>query len=227
MKTIYSIIVVLLLGISSVFAQQRQIAPKDVNIKHLETLLKLQNCEVFSFDISSLAKRDVVYNIEYFVNEYAENGKLINKFSRPTLNNFFEVKENNANVQYQAKEVSLYIYPSQNDSTTMMSFEIKDLISLPHRLKLQPLDKNNKEEKHYSYFLRPFKIKEFREGVEIPLVLYGSAWFDKNINGYRFCGESELEADTSSEILRDMPHYFVIGVRFVATDKKEQTTNFL
>jgi hypothetical protein len=44
--------------------------------------------------------------------------------------------------------------------------------------------------------------------------LFGSSWYDERFNIYRFCGENEINPDMSSEILKDVPHYYVIGVKF-------------
>ena len=44
---------------------------------------------------------------------------------------------------------------------------------------------------------------------------YTSAWLDEKPNIIRFCGDKEILADMSSEILKYLPHYYVIGVRFV------------
>ncbi|MCL2502285.1 MAG: DUF5041 domain-containing protein, partial [Bacteroidales bacterium] len=67
----------------------------------------------------------------------------------------------------------------------------------------------------FSYNTRPFKISEFKEDEFIPLILLGSSWYDERYNVFRFCGEKQIEPDMSSEILKDVPHYYVIGVRFV------------
>ena len=46
----------------------------------------------------------------------------------------------------------------------------------------------------------------------IPLAAYTSFWFDVKYNIIRSCGASELDPDMSTEILKDTPHYYVIGV---------------
>ena len=58
-------------------------------------------------------------------------------------------------------------------------------------------------------------MSEFKENEFIPLILLGSGWFDERFNIFRFCGESEIEPDMSSEILKEVPHHYVLGVIFI------------
>lgn len=64
----------------------------------------------------------------------------------------------------------------------------------------------------YKYGYRPFKVDVIQLGDYIPLLMVGSYWYDQKLNVIRFCGESELPADLSSEMLSKIPHYYVIGV---------------
>ena len=66
--------------------------------------------------------------------------------------------------------------------------------------------------KFYSYNTRPFKTQEITIGKFIPLVLYGSWWYDKDFNIFRFCGEKEIDPDMSSDILKYLPHYYVFRI---------------
>ena len=61
---------------------------------------------------------------------------------------------------------------------------------------------------------RNFKLEIFEKGKFIPLLMYGSAWWDADCECYRFCGDSELSPDMTSELFKDSPHYFIIGVKF-------------
>ena len=72
----------------------------------------------------------------------------------------------------------------------------------------------------YHYGARPFRIDGFEPGRFIPLVFYGSFWYDERANLVRFCGEREIAPDLSSEIVANVPHFYVIGV--VLTEKQEK-----
>ncbi|MDE6633830.1 MAG: DUF5041 domain-containing protein [Bacteroidaceae bacterium] len=43
-------------------------------------------------------------------------------------------------------------------------------------------------------------------------MILGSVWYDKDAGVFRFCGEKEINPDMSSQILRYIPHYYVIGI---------------
>ena len=43
-------------------------------------------------------------------------------------------------------------------------------------------------------------------------VALASFWFDEKYSVIRFCGAKEIDPDMSTEILKDTPHYYVIGV---------------
>ena len=78
-------------------------------------------------------------------------------------------------------------------------------------LSLKPQEVSpGKSEYMYDHF--PFSVDEVRLGEFIPLVMFGSYWFDEEAGYFRFCGESELESDMSSKILSLIPHYYVIGI---------------
>lgn len=57
-------------------------------------------------------------------------------------------------------------------------------------------------------------------------MLVGSAWYDPHIEMFRFCGESEIAPDLSSEILSHVPHFYVIGVE-TKKNKKNNLTQWL
>ncbi|WP_373151839.1 DUF5041 domain-containing protein, partial [Bacteroides caccae] len=63
---------------------------------------------------------------------------------------------------------------------------------------------------HWTHSLHCFEF------VELTLILYGSAWLDKQHDIIRFCGEREIDPEMKAEILKDIPHYFVIGIELKA-----------
>ena len=44
-------------------------------------------------------------------------------------------------------------------------------------------------------------------------MLYGSWWEEPGTTICRFCGESEIDPGLQAEMLTDVPHYYVIGLR--------------
>ena len=64
--------------------------------------------------------------------------------------------------------------------------------TLNSRLKLNGLIKGDSNAKFYSYMTRQFKSEKFETDKFIPLMLFGSMWYDEKYNIYRFCGETEI-----------------------------------
>ena len=54
--------------------------------------------------------------------------------------------------------------------------------------------------------------------MDIPLVLYGSGWYDEQFDLTRFCGESEIDPGMKSDILQYIPHYYIIGADLIRKD---------
>ncbi len=64
------------------------------------------------------------------------------------------------------------------------------------------------------YQSRPFELTApFEKGKFIPLVLYGSYWYEPANGGCRFCGDNEIKPDLSSDIVKNIPHFFVFGIK--------------
>ena len=51
-------------------------------------------------------------------------------------------------------------------------------------------------------------------------MLVGSFWWDPEFEVFRFCGDNVIEPDLSSGIIKNTPHYYVIGM--VATKQKDK-----
>lgn len=100
--------------------------------------------------------------------------------------------------------------------------DLENMSSRNGELTLHPQYVNNDSingKELYMYYAKPFKTGEFTTGQFIPLVLLGSAWYDKNIGSHRFCGEDKIDPDMSTKILQHIPHYYVIGVEINLLNK--------
>ncbi len=105
--------------------------------------------------------------------------------------------------------------PSDNDSTVDYLFNFSENRGFGGRLNLQPIfAPENPEDKWYMYESRPFELTDsFEKGTFIPLVLYGSYWYDPQANGCRFCGDDEIKPDLSSDIVKSTSHFFILGIK--------------
>ena len=119
-------------------------------------------------------------------------------------------------VYSRAEKITVGFLPCKNDSTEVGKLFVENQGASGFSLSLKQIDHKGayNEDVIYSYNTLPFKISAFEEGKFIPLAAYASFWFDERFNIIRFCGATELDPDMTTEILKDTPHYFVIGVIF-------------
>lgn len=191
-------------------------------------LLNIAGYQVYTFDISSL--KDETYNIEFDVREYVK-GELVedpkNNYPRPRLRNrrmlsdFPEeywndiiaegpIYDLDKGICTLGEKISIGFSPVA-DSLKNINMMVENIAAVRKSLSMKPIiASSGKEEYMYDYF--PFKVSELKLGEFMPLVMFGSYWFDEEAGFYRFCGESELEADLSSKILSLIPHYYIIGM---------------
>lgn len=117
----------------------------------------------------------------------------------------------------QLTDMSIYLVP-KSDSVTKLVLEIPEYGRFTPLMKLKPIV--TPDFTFYMYESRPFELTAINLGENTPLMLYGSGWFDPKHNVCRMCGERELKKDMSSEILKDMPHYYIIGVKIEKAGEK-------
>lgn len=185
-------------------------------------VLEASGHHLFSFDLSQLL--DQTYNITIYCKEYgAENPKdeshdmganrlFVTDYPKEQyqmIMDEYNLKSEDEPI-FCAEQLGIYVIP-KNDSTMRVNLSLKDRGSIGMVLKLKAQHGGNTT--LYSYHARPFTIPEFKEGADISLVLLGSSWFNSRANIFRFCGESEIAPDLSSEILQNIPHYYVLGIR--------------
>ena len=227
MKKIFILSCALVLSCAA-FCQQ--IKNKNVELDELFTLLNSSGYELFSYDISEMLNEryDIVFvKKEYSAGKEIESSNLTMVSNKRLLTDFPESQWQEAidagitiidpetKAIAHAEKISFGFSPSDNDSTKFMQINIPELTRMRCPLKLNGLPTKDSNKKFYSYNTRPFKIGTFKEDLFIPLILFGSSWYDERFNIYRFCGEREIDPDMSSEILKDVPHFYVIGVKFI------------
>ncbi len=218
-----SLTVTILACLCSMLVSAQQIKKTSLELNDIIDVLELQNYAFSKFDISDL--KDKSYNISFYIAEYdslrtepikkyisaGENRSMISDFPERFHEELrAEALDSAKLVAYLANFISLAIIP-QNDSIRDLAFNIENMSSGLRSLNLKHKTSRNKP----NYIAAPFIVNETIEiSKDIPLMLLGSMWYDAENGFYRFCGESEIAPDMSSEILKNIPHYYVIGVRF-------------
>lgn len=215
--------------IMAAFVSAQSIKPQTATFEDYIPLLNQAGYQVYSFDISEFLND--TYQVTFKIKEYkdsveVENNQHLGFVNRRMIKDFPEESQKRileeglavnpeAGVYTQSSQLTISFSPYNTDSLKTIHLSLDGIGASSNRLKLQPVMSVDSDELHYFYEDKPFKLDKFEEGTFIPLVLYGSFWYDEKFNIFRFCGEKEIDPDMSSQILKYIPHYYVIGVEFV------------
>ena len=191
-------IITALLALATLTALGQEIKMNEPSISDYLPLLNAKGYMAYSFNTKKLKGTEV----EPVVMEYVKG-----KEPKEVLG--FDV------VMSLDKKLIIGFRPSDNDSTANYLFHFGENRGFGGRLKLNPIfDPEKPEDKWYMYKSRPFElVPPFEKGKFIPLVLYGSYWYDPEAGGCRFCGDSAIKPDLSSDIVKYIPHYYVLGIK--------------
>lgn len=220
-----------LAGIANAQEKSPQVIKSELQVEDIYNVLEAMDIHIFRFDLKEFLNK--TYTVNIYIDEY-EKGKSPKQAHRIGLGKniqslnvvpeehrqaFREIKHipEGKNEWEEIKELAVYFRKS-NDSTSVCTVNVPGAMQGRAPLKLQPIEKYHS----YNYHPRPFKFQTIKEEehFKIPLVLYGSAWLDKKYNIIRFCGEREIDPEMKAEILKDIPHYYIIGIEF-KSDKRE------
>ena len=195
-------IILALLAVLSLTAQNAAGQELKMNAPSLSDYLPLLNAKGYKAYSFSGTKKLKGTEVEPAIMEYI-------KGEEPK-----EVLDFSISMSFEGKLV-IGFYPSENDSTANFLFHFGKKRVFGGRLGLKPISAPEKpESKQYFYGARPFELStSFEKGKFIPLVLYGSYWYDPEVEGCRFCGEDEIKPDLSSDILEYVPHYYILGIK--------------
>jgi hypothetical protein len=191
-------IITIFLALLALTATAQEIKMNEASINDYLPLLKAKGYFVYSFDTKDF--KDAL--VTPVIMEYVKGEE-----PRDALGFDWTVS--------MGEKLLIGFAPSDNDSTVVFTIQITESIHMDSRLLLKPIDVPGKPEKHdYKYEPRPFKLEApFEKGKFIPLVLYGSYWYEAETGAYRFCGDSSIKSDLSSDILKETPHFYVLGIK--------------
>ena len=220
--------------IKSVDAKFEDFLPLDATFDDYKSLLQQAGYNMFVYDISSL--KDKATHVEFCVKEY-ENGNLVEVGDSRSRSSVFELirriseyseeeqrvikasaiaDDEDNDIFRLATRLKIGFTPVGADMEQSAQFEVAGKVQMALFSKLLSLRDNRVDKSHrkLDYYTRPFIIDGFEKGKFIPLVLYAAPWWDEKYETYRFCGETEIPADMSSQVMKLSPHYFIIGVEF-------------
>ena len=214
-------------GIANAQEKKPQVIQSEPQLEDIYNVLEAMDIHMFRFELKEFLNK--VYSVTVYMDEY-ENGKSpkqvhnirlgkniqsLNAVPEEHRQAFREIKHipEGKNEWENIKEMSIYLRKS-NDSTSVCTINVPGTMKGGAPLKLQAIEKYHS----YIYYPRLFKFQPIQDTdhLKIPLILYGSAWLDKQHDIIRFCGEREIDPEMKAEILKDIPHYFVIGIELKA-----------
>lgn len=220
----FQLLVMAFLMTISAFSQS--IKPNKETIEDYLPLLQACGYKAYSFDISEFLND--TYQITFKVNEYVDSVGIVNTstttFANRKMISDFPVdvqqrilKEGTAlapekNIYAQSDKIIVGFSPTKADSIKTLYLTVEGRGAMRSSLNLKGLMDPYTNQSIYIYESRPFKIDKFEESKFVPLVLFGSFWLDKEYGYFRFCGENEMEPDMSTNLIKFLPHYYVIGV---------------
>lgn len=112
------------------------------------------------------------------------------------------------------KKLVIGLAPSDNDSLYVYSFQTDKDGGFKGKLLLKPVSSSNPRMQRYLYQSRPIELVSASDaGTFVPLVLFGSYWWDADSGVFRFCGDTIIKSDLSSDIIKHIPHYYILGIK--------------
>ena len=237
------LILTLILAFATVCGFAQEIKSVDTKFEDYQLVATFDDClsllqqagyNMFVYDISSL--KDKATHVEFCVKEY-KNGNLVEVGDSRSRSSVFELirkiseyseddqkvikasaiaDDEDNDIFRLATRLKIGFTPVDKDMGQRVQFEVagKELMGGARRLLMLRDCRVDKSHRKLDYIIRPFKVDGFEKGKFIPLVLYAAPWWDEKYETYRLCGETEIPADMSSQVMKLSPHYFIIGVEF-------------
>ena len=211
-----------------------RVTPQPIQLEDVVDVLGMNGISIHRFDLRPLLKTH--YNVSFYVDEYRhaeKQGRVHSFMFGPNIGSVTEYPEEqwedirreyhlapNEN-EYDLIKTATLVFRVKDDSLVYISVGSPDAGRMTKRLKLYPVEGETRYVS-YMYSSRPFRLDAVANAdtVEIPLVFFGSGWYDKRFNVTRFCGEREIDPQLQSQIVKDVPHAYVVGMR-LEKKKKE------
>lgn len=222
---------------STTLAWAQEIVPVKATFDDMEVVLNHAGFESYAYDLSAFLEGDACYDVAIRIKEYdggkeLDNDRVLHLGStRLMLSDFPDetraespdsmLLDPERRILCEGRRLVLGRYPSGIDSVARWVFSLENngRRSLPLEMKAVLTPDNPP---FYNYRSRPFAKSGFESGKFIPLIFFGSVWYDAQCGLFRFCGEREIDPDlTKGTIVRQVPHFYILGAELTA--KQEAT----
>ena len=195
-------IITILLALFAVAGQGQTIKRVTATPEDFMEHMAMYGYEVFTYDISSL--RDSVSGFTIVIREYNQQGMIdekklygfrtktmISDFNEQDQKSIYEEKDGDdmeRGIYRLSKSLSIGFSPIQSDSIETITLRSSRNDASPWKLILKPIP--GAPQTVYRYQKAPYQPTSFSLDTFIPLVFYGSFWWDEQSKGWRFCGET-------------------------------------
>lgn len=193
-------IITILLALAALAGQAQVIRTNEPTLDDYLQLLNAKGYIVYSFDMKDFKGKQY----EPVIMEYAKGQE-----AKDVLGFSFSFPIGD--------KLVIGFAPSSNDSTYVYSYQSVGGGGFNATLKLQPVFAPEMPAKQaYRYESRPFElVVPVETGKLIPLVLFGSYWYEEETGVSRFCGDKQIKPDLSSDLIKSIPHFYVLGIRII------------
>lgn len=182
--------------------------PASVEVADLQELLELKNMYVRKYDLSGI--RDTTLRVVFQVDEY---------FGRDSMRTLNRSVLGDVYARWDSSYLSglKFQFVPKSDSTALLFCDLEDRGGRGTLLKFRRAAPDFKI--YNSYEPKPFKSSGLKPGNMVPVMLFGSFWYDAELSkhfggepAYRFCMENEMEADMRNEAFDRMSHYWIVRI---------------
>ncbi|MBO4486318.1 MAG: DUF5041 domain-containing protein [Prevotella sp.] len=192
-------IITALLALVAIAGQGQDLKMNEPSFNDYIPLLNAKGYQAYSFDVSTLKGKYMKCIIREFV-----NGKEVEDSPRLLMPYTF---------QANGDKLIIGFLPSEKDSLALCCFSWENTLSFTSSLKLRQIYWESENKYIYSYVSRPFELtSSLEKDTFVPLVFYSSFWYDAEDKVTRCCGENYISPDLSSDIPKQSPHYYAIGI---------------
>ncbi|MDR0511059.1 MAG: DUF5041 domain-containing protein [Rikenellaceae bacterium] len=177
-----------------------------VDMLHLLGALEIAGIRIFNFPLEPFDKK---YRMEIRVHEYVDGKEVeqgaANSFDCFQDNTYIHPDMEDTGRYYTDYIESLTFYTKEADSTSKIRCDTYTM-----RVYASLRKKTIRAGSFYQW--RSYGKTDWKQGEEIPLLVYASSWWDDKYKIERFCGVVDLSRDEARtrELLDMSPHYFVI-----------------
>ena len=201
-------IITALLALVTLTGWAQEIKMNEPSLNDYIPMLNAKGYQAYSFDVCAIKGRNVTFNVREFV-----NGKEVEDSPRLLFPYYF---------QANGDKLVYGFLPSENDSTALCYFNWENTLRSAVSLKLRQIFWESENKYVYSYVSRPFELTmTLEKDTFIPLVCYCSFWYDAEDKITRCCGENFIKPDLSSDIIKHIPHFYILGIKVAGAGQKE------